>query len=69
MRDILVTSPYNEDPDSITMNPGELQISVDSFYMGVRPNMLENFEEMKTAYEKVTSGGNYFGLHIDEVNK
>ena len=29
----------------------------------------ENFEEMKTAYEKVTSGGNYFGLHIDEVNK
>ena len=23
----------------------------------------------KTAYEKVTSGGNYFGLHIDEVNK
>ena len=69
MRDILVSSPYNEDPDSITMNPGELQISVDSFYMGVRPNMLENYEEMKTAYEKVTSGGNYFGLHIDEVNK
>ena len=69
MRDILVDAPYLEDPDSITMNPGEIQISVDSFYLGVRPTMLANAEEMKAAYDKVRSGGNYFGLHIDEVNK
>jgi hypothetical protein len=31
--------------------------------------MLANAEEMKAAYDKVRSGGNYFGLHIDEVNK
>ena len=69
VKEILIGAPYNEDPDAITMNPGEMQISVDNFYMGIRPSMLACAEEMKAAYDKVISGGNYYGLHADESPK
>ena len=32
---ILMASPYNEKEDSITLNPGEIEISIDDFFVGV----------------------------------
>ena len=66
-KDILVDKPYLEDPSAITMNPGEMQIAVDIFYMGIRPSMLTCAEEMKAAYDKVKGEGKYLGLHTNET--
>lgn len=67
VKDILMGYPYNEREDSITLNPGEIEISVDDMYVGVPISMMECVEEMQKAYNAVDS--NYKGLHIDETNK
>lgn len=66
VRDIYVEKPYNEDPESITLNQGEIEISMDELYFGVTSSMLECADEMQEAYDKFDKEA-YFGLHADEV--
>lgn len=63
---ILMASPYNEKEDSITLNPGEIEISIDDFFVGVPISMMKCAVEMQMAYNAVYD---YKGLHIDEMNK
>ena len=60
---LCVQPPYNDDPSNITRNEGEMVITADSFYLGVRPQMLENYDESLASYDKATEGG-YMGIHI-----
>lgn len=50
---LLVSEPYNERRDSIILNAGEIEISVDEMLSGVRPDMLHCAEAMRKAYESV----------------
>lgn len=63
---ILMAKPYNEKEDSITMNPGEIEISMDDIFVGVPVSMMQCAMDMQMAYNAVYD---YKGLHIDEVNK
>lgn len=63
---ILMAKPYNEKEDSITLNPGEIEISIDNMFVGVPVSMMACAMEMQMAYNAVYD---YKGLHIDEVNK
>ncbi len=65
VKDILVSEPYNEKTDAITLNPGEIEISIDDMIVGVPLAMMDCIEELQMAYE-FTVG--YKGLHIDERN-
>ncbi len=67
VKELLMAEPYNEVEESITLNTGEIEISVDDMFIGVPLSMLECAEDMQKAYDGVDSG--YFGLHIDEVTK
>ena len=65
---LLQGPPYNESPDSITLNPGEMVISADDMFLGVPVSMLACVDEMQEAYNAVDSN-TYKGLHIDETTK
>jgi hypothetical protein len=62
VKDILMKEPYNESDESITMNIGELEISVDNIFTGVPLYVLECADDMQTAYDKA----DFAGLHTDE---
>lgn len=68
VKDLLVNAPYNESEDSITLNTGDLEISVDDMFVGVPLYMLECAGEMQNAYNAVDFD-TYYGLHADEVNR
>jgi len=68
VKDLLISEPYNEAEDSITLNKGELEISVDDMFVGVPLYMLECAGEMQNAYNAVDQE-TYFGLHSNEVTK
>lgn len=68
VKTIFTDKPYNEREDSITLNQGEMVISMDELYVGVSSSMLECADDMQEAYDKVDKEA-YFGLHIDEVNR
>jgi hypothetical protein len=65
VKDILMKEPYNEAEESITMNIGELEISVDDIFTGVPLSILECARDMQTAYDKA----DFVGLHTDENTK
>jgi hypothetical protein len=67
VKGILMAPPYKEKEDSITLNPGEIEISVDDMFVGVPISMMECATEMQKAYNAVDSS--YRGLHIDEMNR
>ena len=67
VKGILMDKPYNEKEDSITLNPGEIEISINDMYVGVPASMMACTAEMQKAYNAVDSS--YKGLHIDEVNR
>lgn len=66
VKSILISSPYNEREDSITLNPGEIEISIDDIYVGVPASVMRCAYDMQMAYNAVDG---YMGLHIDEVNR
>ena len=68
LKTVLTEEPYNMDENNITLNAGELEISIDDMYENVPLSMLACIDEMKEAYDKVDSEV-YFGIHVDEVNK
>ncbi|MBQ8412164.1 MAG: hypothetical protein IJX12_00875 [Lachnospiraceae bacterium] len=68
VKEIFMAEPYNEQEDTITLNAGELEISIDDMYIDIPLSMLECADEMQKAYDAVDSDV-YFGLHVDEVNK
>ena len=68
VKDLLISEPYNEAEGSITLNKGELEISVDDMFVGVPLYMLECAGEMQNAYNAVDQE-TYFGLHSNEVTK
>ena len=63
LKEILISEPYNEAPDTLTTNIGEQVITADDFYSGVRLNMLTVAPEMEMAYGQVQARGTYAGLH------
>ncbi len=67
VKEILMGRPYYEKEDAITLNPGEIEISIDDMFIGVPALMMECLDEMRVAYESVDTS--YKGLHIDEVNR
>ena len=64
----LLVEEYGENPDSITKNVGELELSVDDLFMEVPLSMLECANDMQQAYNSVSTG-EYCGLHTDEVTR
>ena len=64
--EMLVNEPYNENPQNITTNEGEIEISVDDLFFDVSPSILQCADDMQKAYNSTKE---YYGLHIDEVNK
>lgn len=68
VREFLVAEPYCEADDSITLNSGEIEISVDDMFTGVPLSMLACADDMQQAYNTVDTEV-YFGLHTDEVNR
>jgi len=66
MKDVLVAEPYNEASESITTNVGEQVITMDTFYSGVKVNMLELSGLMEAAYGQVKARGTYMGLHTSD---
>ncbi|MGN0394721.1 MAG: tubulin-like doman-containing protein [Coprococcus sp.] len=66
VKSILMAEPYNEKEDSITLNPGEIEISIDDMFVGVPASMMECVTDMQKSYNSVSG---YYGLHIDEVNR
>ena len=68
VRDILISEPYNTPEDTIAFNHGEIEISIDDILAGVPLSLVECTKELQEAYNMVDRE-NYFGLHIDEVNK
>lgn len=66
VKDMVIAEPYNENPDSITMNSGEIEISIDDIYTDVPLSVLVCADDMQKAYDKA---GEYKGLHIDETNR
>ncbi len=62
-----MAKPYCEKEDSITLNPGEMEISINDMFVGVPASMMECAAEMQKAYNAVDR--QYKGLHIDEVNR
>ena len=65
LKNILVSPPYSEAPESITTNIGEQIITMDNFYSGIRLNMLDCAQEMEMAYGQVQARGTYAGLHTE----
>ncbi len=63
---ILMSEPYHEKEDTITFNPGEIEISIDDIFVGVPASMMQCAADMQNAYNRVKG---YYGLHIDEVNR
>ncbi len=64
---LLTAAPYKEDEDNISLNTGDVAISVDDMYIGVPLSMLACIDDMQKAYEVVPD--TYLGLHLDEVNR
>jgi hypothetical protein len=66
VKELLMAEPYNEKEDAITLNPGEIEISVDDMFVGVPLSMMSCAEDMQKAYNSVSE---YMGLHTDEMNR
>ena len=64
---LLTAPPYKEDRNNISLNTGDVAISVDDMYIGVPLSMMACIDDMRKAYEVVPDS--YLVLHIDEVNK
>lgn len=68
VKEIFMAEPYNEQEESITLNAGELEISIDDMYIDIPLSMLSCADEMQKAYDAVNPEV-YFGLHVDEMNR
>ncbi len=68
VKELYTAEPYNEDANNITLNKGEIEISVDDMYIGVPLSHLDCAKDMQEAYDNVDSNL-YYGLHVDEVNR
>ena len=67
VRQILVAEPYNELDDTITLNAGEAEISMEDMYVNVPKEQLQCIDEMKKSYDAIDRS-TFFGLHTDEVS-
>ncbi len=66
IKELFMDKPYNIAEDSITLNAGDAEISVDEILYGVSANCLECIDEMRAAYDMINPEV-YYGLHIDET--
>ncbi len=67
VRKILVAEPYNELDETITLNAGETEISMEDMYVNVPKEQLQCIDEMKKSYDAIDRS-TFFGLHTDEVS-
>ena len=68
VRQLLVSDPYNELDETITLNAGETEISMEDMYVNVPKEQLLCIDELKQSYASVDQS-TFFGLHADEVNR
>ena len=66
VRRILVSEPYNELDETITLNAGEAEISMEDMYVNVPKEQLQCIDELKQSYDSVDRG-TFFGLHTNEA--
>ncbi len=52
VRRLLISEPYNERRDSITLNSGEIEIAMDDMFSGVSVSQLLSVDAMQEAYQK-----------------
>ncbi len=67
VRQLLVSEPYNELDDTITLNAGETEISMEDMYVNVPKEQLQCIDELKKSYDSIDRSA-FFGLHMDESN-
>ena len=65
VRQILISDPYNELDETITLNAGEAEISMEDMYVNVPKEQLSCIDELKQSYDSIDRG-TFFGLHVDE---
>ena len=65
VRQILTSDPYNELDETITLNAGEAEISMEDMYVNVPKEQLACIDELKQSYDSIDRG-TFFGLHVDE---
>lgn len=66
LRQVLTSDPYNENASSITMNAGELEISMEDMYVSVPKEQLQCIDDLQQGYAAIDQS-TYFGLHTDET--
>ncbi len=66
VRQLLVSEPYNELDETISLNAGEAEISMEDMYVNVPKEQLKCIDELKQSYDSVDRGS-FFGLHTDET--
>ncbi len=66
VRDILIAEPYNENKSSITMNVGELELSMEDMYVSVPKEQMQCIDDLRNGYATIDQS-TYYGLHINEA--
>ena len=67
VRQILIREPYNELDETITLNAGETEISMEDMYVNVPKEQLQCIDELKNSYDAIDRS-TFFGLHTDETS-
>ena len=66
VKKVLTSPPHNESERSITLNLGELELSVEDIYVGVPKDQLQCIDELRQGYAAIDQS-TYFGLHTNET--
>ena len=66
VRQIMIREPYNELDETITLNAGETEISLEDMYVNVPKEQLQCIDELKNSYDAIDRS-TFFGLHTDEA--
>lgn len=66
VRQILIREPYNELDETITLNAGETEISMEDMYVNVPKEQLQCIDELRNSYDAIDRR-TFFGLHTDET--
>ncbi|MBR6173129.1 MAG: hypothetical protein IKQ49_08195 [Eubacterium sp.] len=66
VKKVLTSPPHNESERSITLNLGELELSMEDIYVGVPKEQLQCIDDLRQGYAAIDQS-TYFGLHTNET--
>ncbi len=66
VKNVLISPPLNENENSITLNAGELELSMQDMYVSVPKEQLQCIDELQKGYAAIDQS-TYFGLHTNET--